>query len=78
LENGLRFLTNFKYTVKPEISADPTKDGGDEFQNLKTGDYTKFDTHCDRTMVGFVQTMPRISTEKYTMYKHKIQCFWGE
>lgn len=31
LNNGLRFLANFKYTVKPEISQDPTKDGADEF-----------------------------------------------
>lgn len=31
LDNGIRFLSNFKYTVKPEISQDPTKDGADEF-----------------------------------------------
>lgn len=78
LENGIRFLSNFKYTVKPEISQDPTKDGADEFQNLKTGDYNKFDTACDKTMVGFVQTIPTKSTERYTMNKHHINCFWGD
>ena len=73
LKNGLRFLANFKYTVKPEISKEPTKDGSDEFQSLKTGDYNKFDTHCDKTMVGFVQTMPSIKTnETYTMNNHRI------
>jgi hypothetical protein len=25
LENGIRFLANFKYSVKPQISEDPTK-----------------------------------------------------
>ena len=54
LDNGLRFLANFKYTVKPEISQDPTQDGADEFSTLKTGDYSKFDTQCDKTMIGFV------------------------
>lgn len=54
LENGLRFLTNFKYSVKQQISMDPTKDGAEEFGQLKTGDYAKFDTSCDKSMVGFV------------------------
>ena len=31
LDNGLRFLSNFKYSVKPTISEDPIKDGSDEF-----------------------------------------------
>lgn len=73
LNNGLRFLANFKYTVKPEISKDPIKDGSDEFQALKAGDYNKFDTHCDRTMIGFVQTIPSVRTnELYTMNNHRV------
>jgi len=79
LDNGLRFVANFKYSVKPEISQDPTKDGQEEFLSLKAGDYNKFDTHCDRTMVGFVQTMPSIRTgEAYTMQNHRVQCFYGD
>jgi hypothetical protein len=73
----LRFLANFKYTVKPTISKDPTSDGADEFVSLKTGDYNKFDSHCDKTMVGFVQTIPKIKNEKYSMAEHKVTCFWG-
>lgn len=71
-------MANFKYTVKSSISIDPVKDGADEFSSLKTGDYAKFDTQCDKTMVGFVQTMPGVSSEQYTLQKHKISCFWGE
>jgi hypothetical protein len=29
-------------------------------------------------MVGFVQTMPKLSSETYTMNHHKVSCFWGE
>lgn len=54
LDNGLRFITNYKYSVKPSVSKDPTKDSVDEFSALKTSDYNKFDSHCDKTMVGFV------------------------
>ena len=54
LENGVRFLANFKYSVKPEISRQPIVDGEGEFISLTTGDYVKFDSQCDKTMVGFV------------------------
>lgn len=78
LENGMRFLANFKYSLKDKISKDPIEDGADEFASLTTGDYQKFDTACDKTMVGFVQSIPRLSQETYTMNQHKISCFWGE
>lgn len=29
-------------------------------------------------MVGFVQNMPKKSSEKGTMRSHKTTCFWGE
>jgi hypothetical protein len=60
LENGMRFLANFKYTIKPEISKNPIEDGAIKFKDVKTGDYGKFDSQCDQTMVGFVQTIPTI------------------
>lgn len=31
LENGLRFLANFKYTVKPSLSKEPSKESVAEF-----------------------------------------------
>ena len=77
LENGIRFLSNFQYSVKATISKDPTKDSVKEFSTLKTGDYEKFDSHCDKTMVGFVQTMPSISDQQYTLTQHKLTCFYA-
>ena len=78
LENGMRFLANFKYSVKPQISQDPTNDGAEEFISLKTGDYNKFNSQCDKTMVGFVQDIPKITKSNHTMAQHKVQCFWAE
>jgi hypothetical protein len=63
LGNGIRFVANYKYSVKPEISEDPTKDGAAMFSSLKTGDYNKFNSECDKTMVGFVQNIPKITGE---------------
>jgi len=54
LDNGMRFITNFRYNVKPSISTDPAKDGETAFTDLKTGDYESFDSDCSKTMVGFI------------------------
>jgi hypothetical protein len=67
LENGQRFLANFKYSVKPEISREPTVDGESEFISLSTGDYNKFDSQCDKTMVGFVQNVPSVTHNAFSM-----------
>lgn len=47
-------------------------DGAEEFISLKTGDYNKFDSHCDKTMVGFVQEIPKIKNEQGSMSQHKV------
>jgi len=49
-----------------------------KFSGVKAGDYGKFDSQCDQTMVGFVQTVPSISKERYGMKDHKVKCFYGE
>lgn len=80
LENGLRFLANFKYSLKPEVSPNPQALAQTHFSQLselKTGDYGKFNSECDKTMIGFVQTVPSSSNELYSLTKHKIQCFYG-
>lgn len=45
--------------------------------NLKTGDYGKFNSECDKSMIGFVQTVPSLSNEVYSLTNHKVQCFYG-
>ena len=55
LDNGLRFITNFRYNLRQEESQDPIADGADKFVNIKAGSYASFDSKCSETMVGFVQ-----------------------
>jgi len=74
----LRFLANFKYTIKPEISTKPRQELFEKFEALKTGDYAKFDSKCDQTMVGFVQTIPSLTKETYSMTNHKVGCFYAK
>ena len=77
LENGLRFLTNFKYTVKSDVSPKPSQELFQKFETLKTGDYNKFDSKCDQTMVGFVQNIPTVTNTSYSMSQHNVQCFYA-
>lgn len=56
-----RFVANFKYTVKP---------GSYYFlEELGVSSYGDFDTRCDQTMVGFVQTKNETD---------QLACFYGE
>ena len=77
LENQLRFLANYKYMIKQNVTRDPlhsftklssvVKDTEDETKN-------NFDSICNSTMVGFVQDLASVGT----MENHKITCFYAE
>ena len=58
LDNGMRFLANFRYNIKNELTKDPfttaSEKGIGRFSQITSGDYEKFDSICDKTMVGFV------------------------
>lgn len=71
-------MANFRYSIKPNISSDPKLDGATKFTAVKSGDYGKFDSLCDKTMVGFVQTMPSITGVSYGMTNHHVSCFYGQ
>ena len=71
-------MANFKYSIKPEISIAPEGESLSKFIQIKTGDYNKFDSQCDKTMVGFVQTIPAITKDKQSMTSHRVTCFYGK
>ena len=75
LENGQRFLSNYKYALKPYVSSDPLAMGAQRIaqQNVQTDDYDKFYSLCDRTMVGFVQD----TNSGSSLSQHHIECFYG-
>jgi hypothetical protein len=47
LDNGDRFLANFRYNAKPSFSADPIHDDHLTQVDIHSGDYGSFDSICD-------------------------------
>ena len=54
LDNGMRFLANFRYDVKQTIKANPLDGNISSLSSLSTGSEESFDSSCDQTMVGIV------------------------
>jgi hypothetical protein len=44
LDDGRRFLTNFRYNTKSTLTKDPLEDFALNFVSLTTGDYGSFDS----------------------------------
>ena len=55
LDNGLKFVTNFRYNFK---AGDPKTADKSKFSEIKAGSYELFDSKCDETMVGHVLINP--------------------
>lgn len=70
----MRFISNFRYSIKNGLSQDPLQDGGSKFEQLKTDDYGSFDSKCNESMVGFVQSIHG----QVSMKTHKAQCFYAK
>lgn len=77
LENGERYVTNFRYNVKPSVSTDPLTDQNLLMEDMHAGDYGKFNSDCTQTMVGFVQQIPSITGERHSLKDLKAKCFFG-
>jgi len=64
-------LSNFRYEIKDDIAKDPiaeaSKNGILKFATIETGDYDKFTSQCNGSMVGFVQNIPNVTGEQQTM-----------
>ena len=77
LDNGLRFLANFKYEIKRNVTRDPLKADFKKMARLvqEVDDQAKaqFDSICNATMVGFAQNVSRPGT----LQKHPVTCFYG-
>jgi len=65
LDNGTRFLSNFRYNIKDTITKDPLSEAGSngitKFATIESGDQDKFDSQCNESMVGFIQNIPGIT-----------------
>jgi len=78
----MRFLANLRYNIKPAVTKDPyqeaQKNGVEQWSQIETGDYDKFDSECTQTMVGFVHNLPEVSGQTFTLANHQVQCFFGQ
>ena len=74
LNNGQRFITNFRYNIKNNISENPVADGATRFTGIGAGDYINFDSKCNESMVGFVQQVHGNGSMK----QHHGQCFYAQ
>lgn len=74
LDNGLRFLANFRYNIKSDISANPVGDDISKFTDISNGSEESFDSKCDQTMVGIVQE----SGANDSMKAMKSTCFFAQ
>ena len=79
LENGLRFISNFKYTLKDSYNSDLIHNKNHTRLNeLSTESEDAFDMKCNETMVGFVQAIaPTGSNPDSDMRSMKTVCFHG-
>tara|TARA_B110000305_G_C18881154_1_gene377607 strand:+ start:218 stop:415 length:198 start_codon:yes stop_codon:yes gene_type:complete len=55
LDNGKRFITNFRYNLKESYLKDPLTGDLSKLNELSTGSEEAFDSECHSTMVGYVQ-----------------------
>ena len=82
LDNGLRFVTNFRYNLKDSISKDPATEKDvtalATIKSLKSDSVSSFDSKCSETMIGQVMQSP--NAEGYvadSMKNFRVQCFYG-
>ena len=85
LDNGLRFIANFAYKVKPVeqnldvsqplVTSEPAYVQGEApFDLWDTASREHFASHCDQTMVGFVQKQNGGDSTN----SHHVMCFFGQ
>ena len=73
LDNGQRFITNYRYALKEYVSSEFMDKGARDIKDVQTDDYDKFYSLCDRTMVGFVQD----KQSRSSLADHHVTCFYG-
>ena len=70
----MRFISNFRYNLKEKLSKDPLHTNVKTFEDLEVGEYHKFNSICNETMIGFVQQVNGSDNLK----KLRVQCFHGK
>lgn len=78
LDNGKRFITNFRYNLKESVLANPLSGDTSKLGELSTGSEEAFDSDCQSTMVGYVEDDYTNSLKSgESMKNFKATCFFG-
>lgn len=67
-------MANYKYALQDGAKLDFDKYKAENILLVSFDEYDKFQSQCDRTMVGFVKPQ---SSDDMTLTQHPIQCFYG-
>lgn len=79
LDNGKRFITNFRYNLKESVLANPLSGDTSKLGELSTGSEEAFDSDCQSTMVGYVEDDYTNSLKSgESMKNFKATCFFGQ
>ena len=77
LENDLRFVANFKYSLKTNVTTDPQHFSMKKLAKLipdtDAASKAQFDSICNATMVGFMFDKKM----KGTLTEHPVTCFYA-
>ena len=77
LQNELRFVANFKYSLKTNVTSDPQHFSYKMLSKLipdtDTASKAQFDSICNSTMVGFMFD----KKQKGTLAEHPVTCFYA-
>lgn len=74
LENNLRFVANFRYELKANITAEPSKVANMQTVYPNIQEKYNYKSVCNQTMIGFMQNL----NTSGTMYEHQLTCFYAE
>ena len=79
LDNGKRFLSNFRYNLKDSFLANPLSGDISKLADLSTGSEEAFDSQCSETMVGYVQNdFMNTGKSSESMKSFTATCFHGQ
>jgi len=77
LDNGKRFITNFRYNIKESTMKNPLAGDLTKLADLSTGSEEAFDSVCYQTMVGYVQEDYNSKSSGESMKNFHATCFYG-
>lgn len=79
LDNGKRFISNFRYNLKESTLKNPLTGDITKLSDLSTGSEEAFDSACDQTMVGYLQEdFTNSKSSQESLKNFHATCFYAK